>query len=440
VTGPLVSILIPTYNGERHLRAALRSAREQSHRTVEILIGDDGSTDGTAQIVATAAAADDRIRVIRHETNVGAYDNLLGLLREARGEYVKYLLHDDVLATDCVRELVRGMQADPEVTLAFSRRSLIDENGKAVPGHEFPALRDRAGTIDGHELADSVLETCTNVIGEFTTGLFRRDALDLDTLWETDGRRVDVVTDVKVWIELLARGPAFYTPRTLSRFRIHPGQNTWNPWTLARGERDWVRLVDWGIRLGHLREPAQRRRAYSAVLQQAAARLAAAVDTPDHGPSLEAVFLATTALVELGAGRAGEAEEPLWTRAHAPAALDRLTQQLEVWARTYPVALAAPTLDPQELGATVEALRRVAAAGVAEALVIAVPPHLLQEAVPLLETALSQGPDIDVELVPSDSPATLLDVPWLAVAPRDRRWHADLARGVWWVDHPSPVA
>ncbi|GAB4081380.1 glycosyltransferase family 2 protein [Modestobacter muralis] len=428
---PSVSVLIPTYNGERHLRAALRSAREQSHRALEILIGDDGSTDGTAQIVATAAAADDRIRVIRHETNVGAYDNLSGLLREARGEYVKYLLHDDVLATDCVRELVRGMQSAPEATLAFSRRSLIDENGKAVPGHEFPALRDRAGTIDGLELGDSVLETCTNDIGEFSTALFRRDALDLDTLWEVDGRRIDVVTDVKVWIQLLARGPAFYTPRTLSRFRLHPGQNTWNPWAMARGERDWVRLVDWGIRQGFLRDPAQRRRAYSRVLQMAAARLASMVDSPEHGPALETVFLATTALVELGADRSGDAQGPLWRRAHGPGARYRFTQQLDVWTRTYPVALAAPSLAPEELTATVEALRRVAADGVAEKLVIAVPPHLLEEAVPLLEEALAQGPDIDVELVPSDAPATLLRAPWLAVAPPDRRWHADLATAVW---------
>jgi glycosyltransferase involved in cell wall biosynthesis len=437
MSGPLVSILVPTFNGERHLRPALRSARDQSQRDLEIVIGDDGSTDRTPEIIAAAAAADARVRVIRHDTNVGAYDNLLGLLQAARGEYVKFLLHDDVLATDCVRDLVRGIQATPGATLAFSRRSLIDENGQPLPGHEFPALRDRPGPIDGRELGDSVLETCTNVIGEFSTALFRRDALDLATIWETDGRRVDVVTDVKVWLELLAQGPAFYTPRTLSRFRIHSGQNTWKPWTLARGERDWVRLIDWGIRQGFLREHAQRRRAYTTVLQQAAARLASLVADPDHGPSLEAVFLATTALVELGAAGTDDASGPLWTRAHEPAVLGRLTQQLEVWAHTYPVALAAPALDASEISATVEALRDVAAAGVAEKLVMTVARPDLPDAVPLIEQALAQGPDIDVELVPSDEPATLLPHPWLAVVPRGRHWHADRAAAVWSFDVPT---
>jgi glycosyltransferase involved in cell wall biosynthesis len=437
MTEPLVSILVPTYNGERHLRAALRSAVSQTHRTVEVLIGDDGSTDRTPELVAAAAAADDRIRVIRHETNVGSYENLAGLLAEARGEFVKYLLHDDVLANDCVRDLVRGIQATPGAALAFSRRSLTDENGQPVPGHEFPALRDRAGALDGRELGDAVLESCTNVIGEFSTALFRRDAVDVDTLWETDGRRIDVVTDVKVWLHLLAQGPAFYTPRILSRFRVHPGQNTWNPWTLARGERDWVRLVDWGIRQGFLREDAQRRRAYATVLQHAAARLGTLVLDPQHGPSLEAVYLATAALVELGTGGASPAAGPLWARAHESPLVDRLTQQLEVWTRTYPVALAAPEVDAAAIGATVRALREVAAGGVAERFVITVPPPALADAAPLIETALAQGPDIDVDLVPSDDPATLLTSPWLAVVPRGHRWHADAAAAVWSFDTPG---
>ncbi|SDF25180.1 Glycosyltransferase involved in cell wall bisynthesis [Blastococcus aurantiacus] len=438
MTGPLVSILIPTYNGERYLKAALRSARDQSYRNVEIVIGDDGSIDSTPSIIAAAAAEDDRIRVIRHETNVGAYENLRSVLEAAGGEYVKYLLHDDVLATDCVRELVRGLESTPDAALAFSRRSLIDENGRSLG--EFPAVRDRPGAIDGRELGDTMLETCTNVIGEFTTALIRRDALDPSTIWDPDGRRVDVITDVKVWLELLARGPAWFTPRTLSRFRQHPGQNTWNPWIMARGERDWVRLIDWGIGLGFLAEPAQRRTAYARLLDHATRRLGTLLDDPNRGPSLEAVFLATAALVELEAGGPDHAGGPLWARAHGPALLGRFAQQLEVWARTYPVALAAPALDAAEIGATVQALRDVAAAGVAGKLVIAVPPAALEEAVPLVERALAEGTDIDVELVPADDPAALLAHPWLAVAPRAARWHEDRAAAVWSVDAGHVIA
>src|SRR3954447_6252717 len=75
VTDPLVSVLVPTYNGERFLRSALRSALEQSYRNLEIVVVDDGSTDRTPDILAATATADDRVRVVRRERNAGAYDN-----------------------------------------------------------------------------------------------------------------------------------------------------------------------------------------------------------------------------------------------------------------------------------------------------------------------------------------------------------------------------
>ncbi|WP_324276141.1 glycosyltransferase family 2 protein [Blastococcus brunescens] len=174
-TDPLVSILVPTYNGERFLRAALRSALGQSYRNIEVLVGDDGSTDRTPEILAAVAAEDPRVRVLRFDPNIGALENPRRLLAEARGEYVKYLMHDDVLGTECVRELVRGMEQHPEATMAFSHRVLIDEQGKAVPNHNFVKVDSRPGLIDGRTLGNHVLVNCSNVIGEPTTVLFRRD-------------------------------------------------------------------------------------------------------------------------------------------------------------------------------------------------------------------------------------------------------------------------
>ncbi|WP_242471141.1 MULTISPECIES: hypothetical protein [unclassified Blastococcus] len=339
---------------------------------------------------------------------------------------------------------MRGLEATPGAALAFSRRSLIDQDGRPVAGHEFPALRDRPGAIAGPELGTSMLETCTNVVGELSTALFRRDALPVATMWEPDGRRIDSLTDVKIWLELLAQGPAFYTPRVLSRFRVHPGQNSMNPWMTARAERDWVRLIDSGIRQGFLPEQAQRRRAYARVLQHATARLASLVDGPDYGPALEALYLSTAALVELRPGAADDvadpAVEPLWVRAHRPELRGRLDQQLEVWTRLFPIALAAPALDRAEMRATVQAFRDVTSAVVAEKLVIAVPSASLEAAVPLIEEALAEGSDVDVELVPSDDPAGLLVHPWLAVAPRGARWHLDRCAGVWTFDVSASAA
>lgn len=429
MTEPLVSILIPTYNGERFLKATLRSALEQSHRTIEVLVGDDASTDRTPEILAAVTATDDRIRVIRRERNVGAFENPLQLLAEARGEYVKFLLHDDVLTSDCVRELVRGMQSEPDVSLAFSRRSLMDENGRPVAGHEFPRLSDRPGTLDGRELGNLVLEQCNNVIGELTTILFRRADVEVDGLWQVDGRRLDVLNDLKLSLQLLARGRAWYTPRVLSRFRMHPGQNSFDSAIVARGMRDWPKLLDWGVQEGFLSDPAAQRRAFVRALQMAAVRTGELIDR-DHGPSLEGAFLATVRLVELAAGVSAEAGSGLQRRAHQQATLARFVQELDVWTRTYPVALAAPALNAGELRATVAAFRELATAGVAQELRLAVP----EQASALVEAALAEAPELSVDIVPTDDPATLPTGAWLAVATRGSTWHDGSATAVWTVD------
>ncbi|MGY1885753.1 FkbM family methyltransferase [Blastococcus sp. SYSU DS0753] len=435
-TDPLVSILVPTYNGERFLRAALRSALGQSHRNIEVIVGDDGSTDRTAEILASVAAEDARVRVLRFDPNIGPLENPRRLLAEARGEYIKFLMHDDVLGTDCVRELVRGLESFPEATMAFSHRVLIGEDGKPVPGHEFPKLMDRPGLVEGPPLGDLVLLNCANVIGEPTTVLFRREEVDPEELWMIDGRTVDVLNDVQLWLHLLAKGPAYYTPRSLSRFRSHGGQNSSNPRYVGRGERDWSRLADWGARNGFLAGPGHARRAQARALLEAAGRVHQLIDTPDHGAALEAAHLSVAALVELLRPTPETRSLGLPERAHGPAVRERLAQELDVWTREYPVALAAPVLDPAEVGATVQALREVLAAGVAQQAMVAVPEADLDRAVPLLETALAAGPDIDLELVTADDPAMLLPEPWLAVVPRHRWWHDGRALATWVFDLP----
>ena len=432
MTDPLVSVLVPTYNGEHFLETTLRSALDQSHSELEVVVGDDGSTDGTPAVLARLEAEDPRLRVVRHDPNIGPLENPRDLLAQARGEYVKFLMHDDVLAPDCVRELVRGLQDHPQASLAFSHRVLIDEQDTPIQGHAFPRLAEGPGLLDGRELGDLVLMNCANVIGEPTTVLFRRADVTPEELWIVDGRTVDVLNDVQLWLLLLARGPAFYTPRTLSRFRQHPGQNTVNPRYVGRGERDWSRLADWGARNGFLADARHERRAHARALVEAAARVHQLIASDDYGAALEAAFLSTARLVELTRERAVSGD--LAPRAHAPRSLERFTQELDVWTRTYPVALAAPGVDAAEVTATIASVRDVLAAGVARSAVLAVPPAHVERVAALAEAALAAGPDVDIDLVPTDDPGRLLPDPWLAIAPRGATWHHGRALAAWTFD------
>lgn len=433
---PLVSILIPTYNGERFLAETVRSALAQTYRRIEVIVGDDASTDGTSAILA-AAAGDDRLRVIRHERNLGPWDNPIRLVEEARGDYVKFLLHDDLLAPDCVEVLLGGMRSAKGVTLSFSHRAMIDEDGQLLDGRQVGQLAPSAGTMDGRHLGGVILRNNTNVIGEVTTCLFRRRDVDPADLWKIDGRRLVANADIALWLRLLSRGDAYYSPRTLSSFRLHGGQQTQKPHVIAGGARDWPLMIDWGRRHGFLPDAAAEATAQSRALVTAARVHRSFPDGPHSTGLLEAVFLATARLLELRTSPAADTRQPLTDRAHGSALLDRLTQELDVWAPVHPVAVAAPRPDAAEIGATVQAFRRVRDAGAAERFVLAVAAEQIDEVVPLIEAALAAGSDIDVDLVPTSAPAREITGPWLAVAPRGSAWHDGRATAVWAVDVPA---
>ncbi|MGY1820333.1 glycosyltransferase family 2 protein [Geodermatophilus sp. SYSU D00079] len=433
---PLVSILIPTYNGERFLRPALRSALEQTHRNVEVLVGDDASTDRTPDVLAEFQA-DPRVRVLRYSRNIGAFENPRRLLAEARGEYVKFLLHDDVLASDCVRDLVKGMQSAGDVTLAFSHRSFIGDDGRPLPNTQPKPFSDKAGPVDGVALGDLVLGNCTNVIGELTTVLFRRADVAPDELWEADGRQLAVLGDVGLFLRLLTRGRAYYSPRTLSRFRIHGGQRSQGAQMVPASVRDWVALIDWAGRQGFLAAEGQERRAHVEALAMASGVLRGASGSPHGASCLEALFLSVARLTELETGTAADIAQPLADRAHRPESLRRFRQEVDVWSRRLPRALAAPAPDAAEVTATIDAFRELRDAGRAEQFLLATHTSLVDETVPLVEAALDQGPDVDVELVPTDEdPSLLLPGPWLAVTPRrdGPPWHRGRATAVWHID------
>ncbi|HEY3612972.1 MAG TPA: glycosyltransferase, partial [Gaiellales bacterium] len=128
--GPRVTFAIATWNGERYLREAVESCLEQTYADLEVLVVDDGSTDGTAGILAGLDPA--RVRVVRHETNLGiaaAYDTIV---REARGELIARLGHDDVALPDRIARQVAVFDRFPDTGIVHGDAVTIDGDGRAV--------------------------------------------------------------------------------------------------------------------------------------------------------------------------------------------------------------------------------------------------------------------------------------------------------------------
>lgn len=426
--GPLVSVLLPAYNGEPYIAEALASVLGQTYGNLEVLVGDDASTDGTAATVARIAAGDPRVRLIRRPHNVGAFDNPAVLLAEARGELVKFMLQDDLLAPACIERLAEPMAADPSVTFATSKRGLIDPAGRRLPDEPHTdAILPQAGVVDGIALGDRVLERLSNMLGEMTTVMFRNGIVDPATVWELDGRVLRGLGDLALWLRLLSRGRAFYTPEELSFFRMHGEQRSARRDILLGATSDWPFVVDGARALGFLASERTERTALAHLLKTAAATAAAVVHDPDAGVALETLYLALGRLVELERTPGARPGQRIDRRLHAPEFVDALRAPLDgrhapacagepAPIALHPVALAAPAPEAAEVAAAVAELRHVTRARVAARCVAAVDPDRLDEIVPLFEQALAAGEDFELELVPAVDPGELLRPGWVALA------------------------
>jgi glycosyltransferase involved in cell wall biosynthesis len=127
---PLVSIGVPVYNGENYLRRALDSIVSQTYSNLEIVIGDNASTDGTEAICREFAGRDARIRYHRHPVNMGASANHEFVFRTSTAEYYKAAAHDDEIAPTYVEKAVAELEAHPGVAMVITRVTEIDENSR----------------------------------------------------------------------------------------------------------------------------------------------------------------------------------------------------------------------------------------------------------------------------------------------------------------------
>jgi glycosyltransferase involved in cell wall biosynthesis len=136
VSAPLISCIVPVFNGERYLREALYSILAQTYRPLEVLVADDGSTDGTAAVVASYGA---QIRYVSQPNAGPAAARNLGL-RGARGEFVAFLDADDLWYPEKLTRQMARFAARPELALCVTH----------ARNFWAPELRERAARYSNH--------------------------------------------------------------------------------------------------------------------------------------------------------------------------------------------------------------------------------------------------------------------------------------------------
>lgn len=127
---------MPVYNGEPYLREALRSLLQQTHRTIELILSDNASTDSTEAVCREIARQDSRVRYFRQDANIGAAANFEFVLRQARGALFMWAACDDIWDTDWIAALAAVLAANPGA-IAYGTVHTIDE-----AGHPFSHIAD----------------------------------------------------------------------------------------------------------------------------------------------------------------------------------------------------------------------------------------------------------------------------------------------------------
>ncbi|MEJ2216107.1 MAG: glycosyltransferase family A protein [Gemmatimonadota bacterium] len=216
---PVVSVILPTRNRAGSLQRALRSALSQYGVSLEVLVVDDASTDGTADLLATAAASDARIRVLRQpECAGGAVARNRGA-KEAAAPFLAFLDDDD--------EWLPG-KLERQVALAMTSGAGVVSCGFAEVAESGTAVR--GGDVDLGAVPARAILVRGNVLGLSAT-LVRRDAFGQVGGFDA---RLPRLQDWDLWLRLAAAATFRHVPDALAVIHRSPHSISTEPHALAR--------------------------------------------------------------------------------------------------------------------------------------------------------------------------------------------------------------
>jgi glycosyltransferase involved in cell wall biosynthesis len=229
-SAPLVTIVIPVYNGSNYLAVSLASALSQTYEKTEIIVVNDGSTDNGAS-ESIALRHKNRIKYIAQE-NKGVAGALNTAMRHMTGDFFAWLSHDDIhLPQKTARQVAYHRQLGSRNATLFSDYYLIDPDGEVfqevkwthsefIKTPRLPLLR---GRING-----CTLFVPTHILEEF--GPF------------DEGLRY--TQDYELWNKCQSKSDLLHQPETLIKYRVHPGQDSHKELAVTEGDALWIRMME----------------------------------------------------------------------------------------------------------------------------------------------------------------------------------------------------
>jgi len=206
---PRVSIGLPVYNGEKHLRKALESIVAQTFEDFELTISDNASIDRTEQICRDFMDKDPRVKYYRQDQNLGAVRNFNLVFELSRGKYFKWMGCDDWLHPEFLAYCVRELDNDPSLVLCYCREKYYSNESKFIC-----SLDDSHKVVSDAAYKRFHQIMWTRSLIDPTYAVVRRSALSRTRLISTLLQADDILA-----AELSLLGPFGHIPEYLS-FRI----------------------------------------------------------------------------------------------------------------------------------------------------------------------------------------------------------------------------
>ena len=198
---PLVSIVLPTYNGAKYLPEAIESCLSQTYAAWELIVVDDCSTDSTPGIIAEYAAHDGRIRGIRHRKNLKLPGALNTGHAAAKGSYLSWTSDDNRFLPAAFEEMVRFLEQHPAIGLVYADSVAIDEAGNY--------LRDAPAEPASRLAYFNALGACF---------LYRRRVYQVIGAYDAD---LFLAEDYDYWLRVHRQFEIAHLPRVLYQYRFH---------------------------------------------------------------------------------------------------------------------------------------------------------------------------------------------------------------------------
>lgn len=206
---PRVSVVIPVFNAKGYIGEALASIQEQTLRDFEVLLVDDGSTDGTLKEVETFSNSLD-LTILR-QANAGPAAARNAGIRQARGRHCAFLDADDLMLPERLAAQVELLEADPDLGLVHTDLMTFNENG-IIHQTRWAFSEPCSGMVLDRLVLDNFITTSTVMAPKeqlIEAGLFGED------------RRIS--EDFDLWLRMAARWKVGFIDRPLVRYRRRMG-------------------------------------------------------------------------------------------------------------------------------------------------------------------------------------------------------------------------